>query len=105
MSPPLCPPPPNSFLQITVSLAQGYERTPSSPKPRFKSYAYSKAAYIATSDPTRSAFPSQVCQLLLSVLQTKEFFHSRKSNMAFVCLNLAVLSPLHQELFHCSLFY
>ncbi|EPQ19107.1 Sentrin-specific protease 2 [Myotis brandtii] len=45
--------------QITVSLAQGYERTPSSPKPRFKSYAYTQAAYMATSDPTRSPFPSQ----------------------------------------------
>ncbi|XP_036083105.1 dystrophin isoform X5 [Rousettus aegyptiacus] len=45
--------------QITVSLAQGYERTPSSPKPRFKSYAYTQAAYVTTSDPTRSPFPSQ----------------------------------------------
>ncbi|XP_058515061.1 dystrophin isoform X1 [Ochotona princeps] len=44
--------------QITVSLAQGYERT-SSPKPRFKSYAYTQAAYVSTSDPTRSPFPSQ----------------------------------------------
>ncbi|MBZ3883031.1 Dystrophin [Sciurus carolinensis] len=45
--------------QITVSLAQGYERTSSSPKPRFKSYAYTQAAYVTTSDPTRSPFPSQ----------------------------------------------
>ncbi|VCW66022.1 unnamed protein product, partial [Gulo gulo] len=45
--------------QITVSLAQGYERTPSSPKPRFKSYAYTQAAYVATSEPTRSLLPSQ----------------------------------------------
>ncbi|KAM5290132.1 dystrophin isoform 2-T2 [Glossophaga mutica] len=45
--------------QITVSLAQGYERTPASPKPRFKSYAYTQAAYVATSDPTRSPVPSQ----------------------------------------------
>ncbi|XP_058569873.1 dystrophin isoform X13 [Neofelis nebulosa] len=45
--------------QITVSLAQGYERTPSSPKPRFKSYAYTQAAYVTTSDPTRSPLPSQ----------------------------------------------
>ncbi|XP_027389372.1 dystrophin isoform X2 [Bos indicus x Bos taurus] len=45
--------------QITVSLAQGYERTPSSPQPRFKSYAYTQAAYVSTSDPTRSPFPSQ----------------------------------------------
>ncbi|KAL6041786.1 hypothetical protein STEG23_012291 [Scotinomys teguina] len=44
--------------QITVSLAQGYEQT-SSPKPRFKSYAYTQAAYVATSDSTRSPFPSQ----------------------------------------------
>ncbi|XP_036030300.1 dystrophin isoform X3 [Onychomys torridus] len=45
--------------QITVSLAQGYEQTSSSPKPRFKSYAYTQAAYVATSDSTRSPFPSQ----------------------------------------------
>ncbi|XP_070318202.1 dystrophin isoform X2 [Odocoileus virginianus] len=45
--------------QITVSLAQGYERAPSSPQPRFKSYAYTQAAYVSTSDPTRSPFPSQ----------------------------------------------
>ncbi|XP_077891116.1 dystrophin isoform X9 [Ictidomys tridecemlineatus] len=45
--------------QITVSLAQGYERTSSSPKPRFKSYAYTQAAYVTTSDPSRSPFPSQ----------------------------------------------
>ncbi|XP_055249424.1 dystrophin isoform X1 [Moschus berezovskii] len=45
--------------QITVSLAQGYERTSSSPQPRFKSYAYTQAAYVSTSDPTRSSFPSQ----------------------------------------------
>ncbi|XP_062039368.1 dystrophin isoform X13 [Lepus europaeus] len=44
--------------QITVSLAQGYERT-SSPKPRFKSYAYTQAAYVSTSDPIRSPFPPQ----------------------------------------------
>lgn len=75
--PPLCPLPSNPTLQITVSLAQGYERTPSSPKPRFKSYAYTQAAYVTTSDPTRSPLPSQVCQHLLSVLQTKEFPHPR----------------------------
>ncbi|XP_075813326.1 dystrophin isoform X1 [Microtus pennsylvanicus] len=45
--------------EITVSLAQGYEQTSSSPKPRFKSYAYTQAAYVATSDSTRSPFPSQ----------------------------------------------
>lgn len=75
--PPLCPLTPNPTLQITVSLAQGYERAPSSPKPRFKSYAYTQAAYVTTSDPTRSPLPSQVCQHLLSVLQTKEFPHPR----------------------------
>lgn len=68
---------PQTLLQITVSLAQGYERTPSSPQPRFKSYAYTQAAYVSTSDPTRSPFPSQVCQHLLSVLQTKELLHPR----------------------------
>ncbi|XP_063098870.1 dystrophin isoform X11 [Cavia porcellus] len=45
--------------QITVSLAQGYEQTTSSSKPRFKSYAYTQAAYVTTSDPTRSPFPSK----------------------------------------------
>ncbi|XP_006881922.1 PREDICTED: dystrophin-like [Elephantulus edwardii] len=45
--------------QITVSLAQGYERTSSSPKPRFKSYAYTQAAYVTSSDPTRSPFPPE----------------------------------------------
>lgn len=58
--------------QITVSLAQGYEQTSSSPKPRFKSYAYTQAAYVATSDSTRSPFPSQVCSHLLSLLHTRE---------------------------------
>lgn len=71
----LCPSPhtPNPSLQITVSLAQGYERT-SSPKPRFKSYAYTQAAYVSTSDPTRSPFPSQVCQHLLSSSNQKTPF-------------------------------
>ncbi|KAM5221589.1 dystrophin isoform 1-T1 [Ctenodactylus gundi] len=50
--------------QITVSLAQGYERTSSSPKPRFKSYAYTQAAYVTASDPTRSPFPSQHLETL-----------------------------------------
>ncbi|XP_021088645.2 dystrophin isoform X3 [Mesocricetus auratus] len=45
--------------QITVSLAQGYEQTSSSPKPHFKSYAYTQAAYVATSDSSQSPFPSQ----------------------------------------------
>ncbi|KAL1766528.1 dystrophin isoform X2, partial [Sigmodon hispidus] len=45
--------------QITVSLAQGYEQSSSSPKPRFKSYAYTQAAYVASSDSSRSPFPSQ----------------------------------------------
>lgn len=61
-------------LQITVSLAQGYEQTSSSPKPRFKSYAYTQAAYVATSDSTRSPFPSQVCQHLLSLYKPGKFF-------------------------------
>lgn len=74
-------------LQITVSLAQGYEQTSSSPKPRFKSYAYTQAAYVATSDSTRSPFPSQVCQHLFSLLQTREIF-PRGSNLSF-----AVWSP------------
>ncbi|XP_073918838.1 dystrophin isoform X9 [Castor canadensis] len=45
--------------QITVSLAQGYERTSFSPKPRFKSYAYTQAAYVSSSDLSRSPFPLQ----------------------------------------------
>ena len=64
-------------LQISVSLAQGCERASSSPQPRFRSYAYTQAAYVSTSDPTRSPFPPQVCQHLLSVLPTKELLHPR----------------------------
>ncbi|XP_006870206.1 PREDICTED: dystrophin-like isoform X2 [Chrysochloris asiatica] len=60
--------------QITVSLAQGYERSTSSPKPGFKSYAYTQAAYVATSDPTRSPFPPQ----LLKAPEDKSFGSSLK---------------------------
>lgn len=91
--PPLCLPPPNPFLQITVSLAQGYERTPSSPKPRFKSYAYTQAAYVSTSDPKRSPFPSQVCQHLLSVLQTKNFIQDNLTWLLFVRILQCLFSP------------
>ncbi|XP_060232779.1 dystrophin isoform X6 [Meriones unguiculatus] len=45
--------------QITVSLAQGYEPTSSSPKPQFKSYAFTQAAYVSASDSTQSPLPSQ----------------------------------------------
>ncbi|XP_069060853.1 dystrophin isoform X1 [Pleurodeles waltl] len=42
--------------QITLSVAQGHVRTPSppSPKPRFKSYAYTQAAYVLSPDQKQS---------------------------------------------------
>ncbi|XP_077199077.1 dystrophin isoform X10 [Paroedura picta] len=36
--------------QIKVSVAQGHVHTPSPPKPRFKSYAYTQAAYVMSPD-------------------------------------------------------
>nr|XP_005995015.2 PREDICTED: dystrophin isoform X4 [Latimeria chalumnae] len=46
--------------QITVSVAQGHVRSPSpSPKPRFKSYAYTQAAYVMSPDQKRRHFPPQ----------------------------------------------
>uniref|UniRef100_A0A8C5LYH3 Calponin-homology (CH) domain-containing protein n=1 Tax=Leptobrachium leishanense TaxID=445787 RepID=A0A8C5LYH3_9ANUR len=46
--------------QITVSLAQGRVHTPSPPpKPRFKSYAYTQAAYVMYPDQKRRHFPPQ----------------------------------------------
>ncbi|XP_033003089.1 dystrophin isoform X3 [Lacerta agilis] len=46
--------------QIKVSVAQGHVRTPSPPpKPRFKSYAYTQAAYVMSPDPKGKVFPSQ----------------------------------------------
>lgn len=82
-------------LQITVSLAQGYEQTSSSPKPRFKSYAYTQAAYVATSDSTRSPFPSQVCSHLLSLLHTREIL-PKWSNLTLACMRSSVLFSLPQ---------
>ncbi|XP_074850648.1 dystrophin isoform X3 [Carettochelys insculpta] len=46
--------------QITVSLAQGHVRTPSPPsKPRFKSYAYTQAAYVMSPGQKGRHFPPQ----------------------------------------------
>ncbi|KAG8137241.1 hypothetical protein E2320_004495, partial [Naja naja] len=44
--------------QIKVSVAQGHVRTPS-PKPRFKSYAYTQTAYVMSSDQKGMMFPPQ----------------------------------------------
>ncbi|XP_069495183.1 dystrophin isoform X3 [Ambystoma mexicanum] len=46
--------------QITLSVAQGHVRTPSPPsKPRFKSYAYTQAAYVLSPDQKQRPFPPQ----------------------------------------------
>nr|XP_033805580.1 dystrophin isoform X6 [Geotrypetes seraphini] len=46
--------------KITVSVAEGRMHTPSPPpKPRFKSYAYTQAAYVMSPDEKRSQFPPQ----------------------------------------------
>ncbi|XP_016848209.2 dystrophin isoform X5 [Anolis carolinensis] len=46
--------------QIKVSVAQGHVRSPSPPsKPRFKSYAYTQAAYVMSPDPKGKMFPPQ----------------------------------------------
>ncbi|XP_075121172.1 dystrophin isoform X11 [Leptodactylus fuscus] len=46
--------------QITVNVAQGRVHTPSPPpKPRFKSYAYTQAAYVMYPDQKGRQFPSQ----------------------------------------------
>ncbi|KAM6448274.1 dystrophin isoform 3-T3 [Liasis olivaceus] len=46
--------------QVKVSVAQGHVRAPSpSPKPRFKSYAYTQAAYVMSPDPKGKMFPPQ----------------------------------------------
>ncbi|ETE58322.1 hypothetical protein L345_15956, partial [Ophiophagus hannah] len=44
--------------QIKVSVEQGHVRTPS-PKPRFKSYAYTQTAYVMSSDQKGMMFPPQ----------------------------------------------
>uniref|UniRef100_A0A8D0EDL3 Calponin-homology (CH) domain-containing protein n=1 Tax=Salvator merianae TaxID=96440 RepID=A0A8D0EDL3_SALMN len=47
--------------KIQVSVAQGHVRTPSPPsKPRFKSYAYTQAAYVMSPDQKRRMFPPQL---------------------------------------------
>ncbi|XP_048351416.1 dystrophin isoform X1 [Sphaerodactylus townsendi] len=46
--------------QIKVSVAQGHVRTPlPPPKPRFKSYAYTQAAYVMSPDQKGRMFPPQ----------------------------------------------
>uniref|UniRef100_A0A673BFA0 Dystrophin n=1 Tax=Sphaeramia orbicularis TaxID=375764 RepID=A0A673BFA0_9TELE len=45
--------------QITVSVAQGRVRTPS-PQPRYKSYAYTQAAYVKSPEQKRRRFTDQV---------------------------------------------
>uniref|UniRef100_A0A8D0H0Q5 Calponin-homology (CH) domain-containing protein n=1 Tax=Sphenodon punctatus TaxID=8508 RepID=A0A8D0H0Q5_SPHPU len=46
--------------KITVSVAQGHVHIPSPPpKPRFKSYAYTQAAYVMSPDQKRRQFPPQ----------------------------------------------
>ncbi|XP_052362685.1 dystrophin-like, partial [Oncorhynchus keta] len=46
--------------QITVSVSQGRVRTPStSPKPHYKSYAYSQAAYVKSPEQKRRRFTEQ----------------------------------------------
>uniref|UniRef100_A0A8D0L743 Calponin-homology (CH) domain-containing protein n=1 Tax=Sphenodon punctatus TaxID=8508 RepID=A0A8D0L743_SPHPU len=47
--------------KITVSVAQGHVHIPSPPpKPRFKSYAYTQAAYVMSPDQKRRQFPPQL---------------------------------------------
>lgn len=45
--------------QITVSVAQGRVRSPS-PQPRYKSYAYTQAAYVTSPEQKRRRFTEQV---------------------------------------------
>lgn len=45
--------------QITVSVAQGHVRSPS-PQPRYKSYAYTQAAYVKSPEQKRRRFTEQV---------------------------------------------
>lgn len=86
------------FVQITVSLAQGYERTPSSPKPRFKSYAYTQAAYVTTSDAPRSPFPSLVSNLYSLFYKHKNFFAPHLPTwLLFYDLEYTLFSLLLQE--------
>uniref|UniRef100_A0A3Q3EYX0 Calponin-homology (CH) domain-containing protein n=1 Tax=Labrus bergylta TaxID=56723 RepID=A0A3Q3EYX0_9LABR len=48
--------------QITVSVAQGRVRSPS-PQPRYKSYAYTQAAYVKSPEQKRRRFTDQVREL------------------------------------------
>lgn len=48
-----------SLSQITVSVAQGRVRSPS-PQPRYKSYAYTQAAYVKSPEQKRRRFADQV---------------------------------------------
>lgn len=57
--PPSCPASLSLSLQITVSVAQGRVRSPS-PPPRYKSYAYTQAAYVKSPEQKRRRFTDQV---------------------------------------------
>lgn len=50
---------PLSSPQITVSVAQGRVRSPSS-QPRYKSHAYTQAAYVTSPEQKRRRFTDQV---------------------------------------------
>lgn len=49
----------SSLSQITVSVAQGRVQSPS-PQPRYKSYAYTQAAYVKSPEQKRRRFTDQV---------------------------------------------
>uniref|UniRef100_A0A3Q2ECP2 Calponin-homology (CH) domain-containing protein n=1 Tax=Cyprinodon variegatus TaxID=28743 RepID=A0A3Q2ECP2_CYPVA len=81
--------------QITLSVAQGRVRSPS-PQPRYKSYAYTQAAYVKSPEQKRRRFTEQVLTWLLSaedslhaqpvisshVEEVKEQFHTHEGYMA-----------------------
>lgn len=55
----LCPLPLPVLSQITLNVAQGQVRSPS-PQPRYKSYAYTQAAYVQSPEQKRRRFTDQV---------------------------------------------
>lgn len=87
LSPPLpllCP-----VSQITVSVAQGRVCSPSS-QPRYKSYAYTQAAYVKSPEQKRRRFTDQVRVLLTLPGLAPPCARSVCANVAFVgcCLKL-----------------
>ncbi|KAM9828919.1 dystrophin isoform 2-T2 [Syngnathus typhle] len=80
--------------QITVNVAQGRVRSPS-PQARYKSYAYTQAAYVKSPEQKRRRFTDQVLTWLLSaedglhsqppisnnVEEVKEQFHTHEGYM------------------------